>query len=184
MAKRANPKLIGGFVIGAIALVMIGVIAFGGSQFLAPKDKAVLFFSGSSLSGLDVGSPVTFRGVKIGSVTGLVIKYDVDKQTLRIPVYIAIEVNKIQVISGKRDIKNLQTLVERGLRAQLVVQSLVTGQANIEFDPYAHVAPEIVDALRAGEKIKAIKIYRQATGAGLRESKEFVEGVQRRSGLG
>jgi ribosomal protein L7/L12 len=61
---------------------------------------------------------------------------------------------------------------------------LLLKQANIEFDPYAHVAPEIVDALRAGEKIKAIKIYRQATGAGLRESKEFVEGVQRRSGLG
>jgi len=134
MAKKANPKLIGGFVIGAIALAMIGVIAFGGSQFLAPKDRAVLFFSGSSLSGLDVGSPVTFRGVKVGSVTGLVIKYDVDKQTLRIPVYIEIEVNKIEISSGHRDIRNLQALVERGLRAQLVVQSLVTGQASIEFD--------------------------------------------------
>jgi paraquat-inducible protein B len=134
MAKKANPKLIGGFVIGAIALAMIGVIAFGGSQFLAQKEKGVLFFSGSSLSGLDVGSPVTFRGVKVGSVTGVVIKYDVDKQTLRIPVYIEIEVNKIQIISGKRDIKNYQALVQRGLRAQLVVQSLVTGQASIEFD--------------------------------------------------
>ena len=66
MAKKANPKLIGGFVIGAIALAIIGVITFGGTQFLAPKDRAVLFFSGSSLSGLDVGSPVTFRGIKVG----------------------------------------------------------------------------------------------------------------------
>src|SRR5262245_8202459 len=133
MARKANPKLIGGFVIGAIALAIVGVIAFGGTQFLAPKDRAVLFFSGSSLSGLDVGSPVTFRGIKVGSVSGLVIKYDVDSQTLQIPVYIEIQVNKIQ-ISGQHDIKNLQALVKRGLRAQLVVQSLVTGQASIEFD--------------------------------------------------
>jgi paraquat-inducible protein B len=134
MAKKANSKLIGSFVIGAIALAMIGIIAFGGGKFLSPKQEIVLFFSGSSLSGLEIGSPVTFRGVKVGSVTELVIKYDVDNQTLQIPVYIEIELNKVEVISGKRDIKSLQALVERGLRAQLVIRSLVTGQANIDFD--------------------------------------------------
>jgi paraquat-inducible protein B len=144
MAKKANPKLIGGFVIGAIALAVIGAIAFGGGKFLTPKDKAVLFFSGASLSGLDVGSPVTFRGIKIGSVTGLVIHYDVDKQTLQIPVYIEIETNKIQIVSGQRDVKNLQTLVERGLRAQLVVQSLVTGQASVEFNFHPDTPAKLV----------------------------------------
>ena len=134
MARKTNPKLIGGFVIGAVALVIIGVIAFGGGKFLAEKDEAVLFFTGSSLSGLDVGSPVTFRGIKVGSVTRIVIRYDVDNQTLRIPVYIEIEANKFQFISGHRDVKNLQALVERGLRAQLVVESLVTGQVSVEFD--------------------------------------------------
>jgi paraquat-inducible protein B len=134
MAKKANPKLIGGFVIGAIALALIGAIAFGGGRFLAAKDKAVLFFSGSSLSGLDVGSPVTFRGIKVGSVTGIVIQYDVEKHTLQIPVYIEVELNKIQISSGQRDINNLHALVERGLRGQLVVQSLVTGQASIDFN--------------------------------------------------
>ena len=58
MARKANPKLIGGFVIGAIALALIGAIAFGGGKFLAQKDRAVLFFPSSSLRGLDVGSPV------------------------------------------------------------------------------------------------------------------------------
>jgi phospholipid/cholesterol/gamma-HCH transport system substrate-binding protein len=134
MAKKANPKLIGGFVIGAIALVLIGIIAFGGGKFLAPKDKAVLFFASSSLSGLDVGSPVTFRGVKIGSVTRIVIHYEVDKQTLQIPVYIEIEPDRVEIVGGQRGIKNLQALVERGLRGQLAVQSLVTGQAIINFD--------------------------------------------------
>src|SRR5262245_37728715 len=121
MAKKANPKLIGGFVIGAMALVLIGAIAFGGGKFFTPKARAVLYFSGASLSGLDVGSPVTFRGVKIGSVTGLVIHFDVDNHTLQIPVYIEIETNKIEIVSGQRSEKNIQVLVERGLRAQLVV---------------------------------------------------------------
>jgi paraquat-inducible protein B len=134
MAKKANPKLIGGFVIGAIALALIGAIAFGGTRFLTPRAEAVLFFPSASLSGLDVGSPVTFRGVRIGRVTGLVIHFDVDKQTLQIPVYIEIETNKIEIVSGQRNIKNIQALVDRGLRAQLVVQSLVTGQASIEFN--------------------------------------------------
>jgi len=134
MAKKANPKLVGGFVVGAIVLALIGAIAFGGGKFLAAKRQAVLFFPESSLAGLDVGSAVTFRGVKIGSVTGIVIHYDVDNQTLRIPVYIEVELDRIEVISGHHDVKNFQALIERGLRAQLVVQSLVTGQASIDFN--------------------------------------------------
>jgi paraquat-inducible protein B len=147
MAKKANAKLIGGFVVGAIALALLGAIAFGGGKFLAQRDKAVLFFPNSSLSGLDVGSPVTFQGVKIGSVTGVVIKYDVPTHTLRIPVYIEIEVNKIEV-SGQRDIKNIQALIERGLRGQLVVQSLVTGQASIDLDFHPDTPITMVGAER------------------------------------
>jgi hypothetical protein len=50
----------------------------------------------------------------------------------------------------------------------------------IAFDPYAGVPPAVVDALRRGRKIEAIKAYRTATGTGLKEAKEFVEDVQRR----
>ena len=134
MAKKTNPKLIGGFVVGAIALAVVGVVAFGGSKFLTSTRKAVLYFSNSSLAGLDVGSPVTFRGVRVGSVTGVVIHYDVDNQTLQIPVYIEVELDKIQVVSGQHNIRNFEQLVDRGLRGQLVVQSFVTGQASIDFN--------------------------------------------------
>ena len=34
---------------------------------------------------------------------------------------------------------------------------------------------EILDAIKAGRKIEAIKLYRDATGAGLKEAKEFIE---------
>jgi paraquat-inducible protein B len=148
MAKKTNPKLIGGFVVGAIVLAIAGVVAFGGGKFLAKKEKAVLYFENSSLGGLDVGSAVTFRGVKIGAVTGLVIHYDVDNQKLLIPVYVEIETDKIEVVSGHRDVNNIGVLIKRGLRAQLVVQSLVTGQASVDFNFH----PETPITLVGGEK--------------------------------
>jgi paraquat-inducible protein B len=135
MSKRANPKLIGGFVLGAMALVIIGLLAFGSGQYFAPKGKAVLYFAGS-LAGLDVGSPVTFRGVKVGTVTRIVIQYDIREQKLRIPVYIELNPEKFQIISGKRSETNINELVQRGLRAQLQIQSLVTGQTSVDFDFY------------------------------------------------
>ena len=135
MSKRANPKLIGGFVLGAIALVIIGLLAFGSGQYFAPKGKAVLYFAGS-LAGLDVGSPVTFRGVKVGTVTKIVIQYDIREQKLRIPVYIELNPEKFQIVSGKRSETNINELVQRGLRAQLQIQSLVTGQTSVDFDFY------------------------------------------------
>jgi hypothetical protein len=55
--------------------------------------------------------------------------------------------------------------------------------AGIQFDPYRDVAPAVKDALRRGKKIEAIKHYRAATGADLREAKEFVEELQRRGGV-
>ena len=54
--------------------------------------------------------------------------------------------------------------------------------ANIEFEPYRGLAPEVVDALQRGKKIEAIKSYRSATGLGLKEAKESIEDIQRRAG--
>ncbi len=53
----------------------------------------------------------------------------------------------------------------------------------VQFDPYADVAPAVLDALSRGKKIDAIKEYRAATGAGLQDAKEYVEELQRRASL-
>ncbi len=60
---------------------------------------------------------------------------------------------------------------------------LLLKHADIEYDPYASVPTLVVEALQRGHKIEAIKHYRAATGAGLREAKEFVEEIQRRAGI-
>jgi len=60
---------------------------------------------------------------------------------------------------------------------------LLLKQANIKFDPYTNVSREIAEAVRAGQKIKAIKLHRQSAGVGLKEAKDFIEEVQRRAGV-
>jgi len=134
MARKSNSKIIGGFVVGAIVLTIVGVMAFGGGQFLKPKLKAVMFFQGS-LAGLDVGAPITFRGVKIGTVTAIAVQYDIAKEVVNIPVYIEIQPDSFQVVNGERNpVRSLNALIARGLRGQLQTVSMVTGQTVVNFD--------------------------------------------------
>jgi paraquat-inducible protein B len=137
MAKKTNPTLIGGFVIGAIVLVIVGILSFGGGQYFATKVKCVVYFPGASLSGLDVGAPVTLRGVKIGEVTSIVIKYDVARQKVRVPIRFDLDPAEFQFVSGEHNpAKDFPALIARGLRGQLQTVSLVTGQSTIDFNFY------------------------------------------------
>src|SRR5690606_41996368 len=64
--KRANPAVVGGFVVGAIVLVVIGLLVFGGIGWFAQTNTYIAYFPGS-VKGLQVGAPVDFRGgTKIG----------------------------------------------------------------------------------------------------------------------
>ena len=56
--------------------------------------------------------------------------------------------------------------------------------AGLEFDPLENVMQEIIDALKSRKKIQAIRCYREASGVGLKEAKEYIEELQRRAGLG
>ncbi|HYN10335.1 MAG TPA: hypothetical protein VES67_23310 [Vicinamibacterales bacterium] len=67
-------------------------------------------------------------------------------------------------------------LVKRQLRTEAKVDLLLK-HAGITFDPHANVPPGVLEALRAGQKIEAIRQYRQATGADLKTAKEFVESL-------
>ncbi len=60
---------------------------------------------------------------------------------------------------------------------------LLLKHANLEFDPFQNLPREVANALQRGEKIEAIKHYREATGVGLKEAKDFVEEIQRREGI-
>ena len=133
MSRKANSTAIGAFVVGAATLVVGGVAYFGSGHFLAGTETYVLFFEGS-LKGLNVGAPVLFQGVKIGEVSDVVIRYHADDQKIDIPVYIEYQPDSVLKVSGIPDRQaTMDLLVERGLRAQLITQSFVTGMLAIEF---------------------------------------------------
>jgi len=137
MSKQANKTVIGIFVVGAIALVVIAIVVLGSGKFFKKTLKAVCYFEGS-VGGLNIGAPVVFRGVRIGSVTDVILRIDSTKLIFTIPVYIEIEPDKFSVIGvrPKQLGQNLKTFIDRGLRATLETQSLVTGQMQVGLDYY------------------------------------------------
>jgi len=52
--------------------------------------------------------------------------------------------------------------------------------SGVTFDALQDVPADVREALERGETILAIKRFRQATGAGLKEAKDFVDEVRRR----
>ncbi len=134
MSRQASPAVVGGFVIGTVALILIGVLSFGGGRFLRKTHTFVLHFE-ESLKGLNVGSPVLFKGVKVGRVSELIVRYDTHAQRITTPVYIELE-NKIEAIGGESEVNQTidQLINDRGLRGQLALQSLITGQLAVQLD--------------------------------------------------
>jgi paraquat-inducible protein B len=137
MSKQANKTLVGGFVLGAVALAVAGIFFFGSGKFLTKTDQYVMYFDGS-VSGLNVGSPVVFRGVGIGSVTDIQLTVDPADFSFYIPVFIETKPHKFRTVGNvKRKLRQediVQLLIKRGLRARLELQSLVTGQLMVDLD--------------------------------------------------
>jgi paraquat-inducible protein B len=132
MSKRANPTAIGAFVVAALALAVAGLIALGGMQLFKKELPFVMFFEGD-LGGLDVGAPVEIRGVKIGTVS----KIRLFANSTKIAVYVNIDPTLLpRGAAVKQNAEAVESLVKRGLRAQLQTQSLLTGQLRVYLDMF------------------------------------------------
>jgi paraquat-inducible protein B len=136
MAKQANRMMIGGFVVLAVIIMAASLVVFGSGKFFQKTNKYVLYFD-ESIKGLNVGAPVLFKGVQVGSVTSITLQADLVKMQTQIPVFIEIEPDRWKVRTGERNYRQVaEKLVEMGLRAQLIMQSLITGQLMIQLDFY------------------------------------------------
>ena len=158
MKRKANPRLIGLFVLGAIALFVTALVALG-SGFLSQRQApAVVYFDGS-VNGLYVGAPVNFRGVRVGSVTRVDLVIDSRDLTARIPTYIRFDPERTKwagTPEGKVPDITYKDMVDRGLRAQLVYQSYVTQQLMVELDFLPSSPPILVGGDPNVEEIPAI----------------------------
>ncbi len=155
MSRNANSTTIGIFVLGAILLLVMGMMVFGSGKLLSRKVPWVLYFD-ESIKGLRIGAPVSFRGVKIGAVKDIKVTFDAQDNSIRTPVYIEIEPDRITKVgvppskqkfmdrildsifemelTTKEDRRRALDLIQLGLRARLEMQSFVTGQLAIGLD--------------------------------------------------
>jgi paraquat-inducible protein B len=137
MNKKISPTLIGAFVAGALALVVITVVLLGSGRLFRRSTDFILYFD-SSINGLRVGAPVKFRGVEIGAVKDILLQLGPDLEVSRIPVIITIDQKKITRRGGSAtsldDPESVKAAIDRGLRGQLHMESLLTGLLYIELD--------------------------------------------------
>jgi len=139
MSRHANPTLIGAFVFGASVLSAIVVMLMAGGQWFEVRRQHMLYFDGAA-QGLQVGSPVVFLGVQVGTVRRIQLGINQEDNTFVVPVTIELEPHVVQSKTGEQidlqDPKTIRQLVDRGLRGRLKVQSLLTGQLYIDLDFY------------------------------------------------
>ncbi len=152
-----RPAAVGGFILGAIALGVAAILFFGGLRLFSSTSRAVVFF-GESLAGLEVGAPVTFHGVRIGSVQSIAIRMNSADMTARIPVFLEFDSDKVSWEGGRvgQSPADLKRLVEAGLRAQLALQSLVTGQLRIDLEYRPGIPAQLVGAIPDVPEIPAV----------------------------
>jgi paraquat-inducible protein B len=150
MSKPVNPVAIGGFTVGALALLLAAVFIFGGERFWRADTVRFVVFFDSSLNGLEVGAPVKMQGVKIGEVKEIVLRLDPKTTKIYKPVVVEIDRSRLTGAEGSRFATarsrkeleaNRDALVAAGFRTRLELQSLLTGLLYVDFDVHRDKPP-------------------------------------------
>jgi len=132
MSTRANPTIIGAFVLGASILLVAGLLLWGGTGMFKPKYRVVMYFD-AAVTGLQKGAPVLLRGVRVGEVTDVQMRWG----TWLATVYADLEPDTLKGVRPRDLDDALQRVVQdRHLRAQLRMQSFVTGVLYVALDDF------------------------------------------------
>lgn len=140
MSAKPNATVVGLFVLGAFAFSVVALVFLGRSAFSRESYQFVTYFD-ETVSGLEVGAAVKFRGVKIGQVTELKIflgETDGEGTSSRIPVIYEVDKRRLDETLGDlidpSDPDSLRRYIDNGLRARLAALSFITGLMYVELD--------------------------------------------------
>lgn len=140
MSVKPNATVVGIFVLGALAFGVVALIFLGRSAFSRESYKFVTYFD-ETVSGLEIGAAVKFRGVKIGQVTELKIFLgETDGQGVSSRIPVIYEVDKRNFDESMGSLIDLskpdepRNYIDDGLRARLATASFITGLMYVELD--------------------------------------------------
>lgn len=139
MARKPNTRMIGMFMLFGIISFIAIFASFIGQRFSGNKDDMLLMYFEESIKGLNVGSPVLFKGVEIGKVAKIELIADTKDLSFSIPVFVRLgDYQSVIARDGNYKSKRrlLDDLIDKGLRARLISQSYLTGQLAIEFEMF------------------------------------------------
>jgi paraquat-inducible protein B len=159
MKAKLSPTVVGAFVIGAIALGVLALLSFGGLHFFSQPQRFVVYFD-ESVHGLDLGSAVKLRGVRIGHVVDLNVHYDARSNHSQVGVVCELSRDILTDARGEpidvSDRPALQVLIDRGLRAKLGVVGLATGLLYVELNFVNPAEYPVANAGHAWEKYAVV----------------------------
>ncbi len=137
MSTKVSPTVIGAFVIGAVALIVIAILLLGSGRLFRQTRDFVLYFD-NSVNGLRVGAPVKFKGVEVGTVKDIRLQLEKGAEVNKIPVIIEIDLEKLTLRGAAPQIavdrEAFHKAVVDGFRGQLEMESLVTGLLYVALD--------------------------------------------------
>ncbi len=151
MSKKINTTTIGLFIVSGIALGVTGLLLFSSTKLFSRTQECILYFD-DTLNGLNQGAPVKYRGVTIGSVKRVMVRFNQATNDYAMPVIIELDENLLRERMGDHSIEDfsadsLEQRVRRGLRASLQSESLVTGVLYIGLRPNPYAPPPIFHQL-------------------------------------
>jgi len=150
MSKKANPTTLGVFIFIGLLLGAGGLLLFASSKFFSPTAYFVTYFD-TSLNGLKEGAPVKYRGVTIGSVYRVMIRFNQATNDGAMPVICEVQEDLIrQRLAGATSFNSITTLannVNKDLRATLETESLVTGVLYVNLEIEDSPAPPVYHQL-------------------------------------
>jgi len=166
---RAHPAAIGAFVAGAVALAIAATFIFGASGKLFGRKFPVVMFFDDSVNGLAVGAPVAYRGIRLGQVTQ--IKSVVGSP--RIAVAATLERGPFLTPDNPTGADQMRRAMEeaiaQGLRAQLALQSLLTGHLYVSLVLRPDIPTSLVGLDRGALEIPTIPTIMAQLEAGLQK---------------
>lgn len=134
MSNNSNPNYfrLGVFVLAAIGILIAVILIFGGGKIFQ-RSFMVETYIKQSVTGLDTGAAVRFRGVKVGQVTMVGLSGDLYEKDLPFDQRRLYVVVRMQIYGEKVNEEQIKEFVQNNLRAR--VKSMgITGVNYVEFD--------------------------------------------------
>jgi phospholipid/cholesterol/gamma-HCH transport system substrate-binding protein/paraquat-inducible protein B len=134
MSNNSNPNYfrLGVFVLTAIGVLIAVVLIFGSGQLFKSSFLLETYLK-QSVTGLDTGASVRFRGVKIGQVTFIGLSGDIYEKNVPFEKRKQYVVVRMQIFGNKVTEEQIMDFVKNNLRAR--VKSMgITGVNYVEFD--------------------------------------------------